>query len=152
MKNNNEVYRIIDANLNRSREGIRVIEDFVRFVMNDADVAVKIKNLRHGLDIISRKAYPKIIMNRNSHNDVFRDSKESCRKTALSVFLSNVKRVEESLRTLEEFSKVFSDTAGYRFKKIRFKIYDIEKEVISNYASNRKRCKKTADKRDERGS
>jgi thiamine-phosphate pyrophosphorylase len=124
------IYRIIDVNLNRSKEGLRVVEDFSRFILENGKLAVTIKNLRHRIDKISRGIYPQLVSARDSKNDIFRKTKESDKKNSFSVVISNIKRVEESLRVLEEFSKTISANAGAKFKKIRFGIYDIEKEIV----------------------
>ncbi|MFA5778661.1 MAG: thiamine-phosphate pyrophosphorylase [Elusimicrobiota bacterium] len=124
------ILRIIDANLNRSREGLRVIEDFSRFVMSDENLASVIKKQRHKIDKIARTVYPQLVSSRDSKNDVFRRTKEPRKKNSFSVVVSNIKRAEESLRVLEEFSKIISASAGSKFKKIRFTVYDIEKEIV----------------------
>jgi len=127
---NQKIYRIIDANLNRSREGLRVVEDFARFVLSNDKISSEIKKQRHKIDRIARTVYSQLVSSRNSKNDVFRRTKEPRKKNGFSVVVSNIKRVEESLRVLEEFSKIISASAGSKFKKIRFKIYDIEKEIV----------------------
>ena len=47
-KNSEElrVYQIIDANLDRAREGLRVLEDWARFGLGKNDCVKKIKNFR----------------------------------------------------------------------------------------------------------
>ncbi len=127
MKN---ILRIIDANLNRSKEGLRVVEDFARFVLSDDKISSEIKKQRHKIDKIARTVYPQLVSSRDSKGDIFRRTKEPHKKNSFSVVVSNIKRVEESLRVLEEFSKIISASAGSKFKKIRFKIYDIEKEIV----------------------
>jgi len=127
---NQKIYRIIDANLNRSKEGLRVIEDFARFAVSDKVISSEIKKQRHKLDKIARAIYPHLVNSRDSRSDVLREVKEPAKKNGFSVVVSNIKRVEESLRVLEEFSKIISSGAGARFKKIRFRIYDIEKQII----------------------
>jgi len=127
MKN---ILRIIDANLNRSREGLRVVEDFSRFVISDENLSLVIKKQRHKIDQIAREIYPQLVSSRDSKNDVFRRTKEPRKKNSFSVVVSNIKRVEESLRVLEEFSKIISASDGSKFKKVRFKIYDIEKRLV----------------------
>ncbi|OGS38850.1 MAG: hypothetical protein A2551_00120 [Elusimicrobia bacterium RIFOXYD2_FULL_34_30] len=130
MVNNKNVLRIIDANLNRAKEGLRVVEDFLRFIKEDEKLSLKIKGLRHSVDKISRQIYPKLVLSRDSQSDIFREKKESCKEDVKSVVVSNIKRAEESLRVLEEFSKIISVDAGAKFKKIRFDIYKLEKEII----------------------
>lgn len=124
------ILRIIDANLNRSKEGLRVVEDFARFVLSDDKISSDIKKQRHLIDRIARTVYPQLVSSRDSESDIFREKKESGKKDKFAVVVSNIKRVEESLRVLEEFSKIISASAGSKFKKIRFKIYDIEKEIV----------------------
>ena len=124
------ILRIIDANLNRSKEGLRVVEDFARFVLSNDKISSEIKKQRHNIDKIARTVYPQLVLSRDSESDIFREKKESGKKDKFAVVVSNIKRVEESLRVLEEFSKIISASAGSKFKKIRFKIYDIEKEIV----------------------
>ncbi|MEW6556972.1 MAG: thiamine-phosphate pyrophosphorylase [Elusimicrobiota bacterium] len=126
---NKKILRIIDANLNRTKEGLRVVEDFARFVLEETKLSSEIKRLRHQIDKIARRIYPQLVLSRNSESDIFRKTKESRKKNAFSVVFSNIKRVEESLRVLEEFSKTISANAGNEFKKIRFGIYDIEQKI-----------------------
>jgi hypothetical protein len=127
MKN---IYRIVDANLNRSKEGLRVVEDFLRFELENEKLSTDIKKMRHQIDEIARAIYPKLVLSRNSKGDIFRKTKEAGKKDSFSVVVSNIKRAEESLRVLEEFSKTISATAGSKFKKIRFKIYNLEKIIV----------------------
>ena len=44
-----ETLRIIDANLNRAAEGLRVLEDIARLGLNDASLSERLKTLRHEL-------------------------------------------------------------------------------------------------------
>ena len=130
MVNNKNVLRIIDANLNRTKEGLRVVEDFLRFAVENEKLSSQIKILRHEVDRIGRNIYPKLVLSRDIQSDIFREKKESSKEDIKSVVVSNIKRAEESLRVLEEFSKIISANAGAKFKKIRFRVYDIEKELI----------------------
>jgi thiamine-phosphate pyrophosphorylase len=41
--------RLIDANLNRAREGLRVLEDLARFELDDAALSERAKQIRHGI-------------------------------------------------------------------------------------------------------
>ncbi|MFH1784381.1 MAG: thiamine-phosphate pyrophosphorylase [bacterium] len=127
---NLKVYRIIDANLNRAREGLRVIEDGARFLFNDKTITSKITKLRHSLESVTRKIYPELIAARDSVRDVRGSQKEEKRKDLKGVFASNFRRVEEAMRVLEEYSKLVSKDAGHKFKKIRFSLYIIEKQLM----------------------
>lgn len=124
-----ELYRVIDANLNRLKEGIRVIEDIVRYRDNDKTTATKLKSLRHQakLDNITQ-----LLTHRDSINDVLRPStkSEQQRSSVKAIMLANFKRAQESARVLEEMLKLKDVTLSETFKHIRYELYDLEKELI----------------------
>lgn len=126
-----KLYRIIDANLNRSREGLRVIEDIIRFTLDDAKLSIALKNLRHKLTN-SIKDIDILVGNRNAKNDVgkpFSMSLEGKRRNLKEVVIANFRRVEESLRVLEEIFKIYKPNRSKIFKSLRFKTYTLEKKV-----------------------
>lgn len=131
-----QIYRIIDANLNRSREGLRVCEEIARFVLNDRALTNEFKTLRHGITN-SIRYYParlkEIVSARDSEKDVgkARNPLERRRCNCKEISLANLERVKESLRVLEEFSKLLDKKIADRFKRFRFKAYDIEKRLIA---------------------
>jgi thiamine-phosphate pyrophosphorylase len=124
-------YRLLDANLNRAREGLRIIEDVVRFLYNDKELSRKLRNIRHELSIITGKIYPRLLKSRDSENDVGLTFKEGKRKNLRDILIANFRRAEEGIRVLEEFSRLISADAGDKLKKIRFKVYTIEKEIVT---------------------
>ena len=123
--------RIFDANLNRSREGIRVIEDTARFVLGDKVTFKKLRSLRHKLDKITREIYPELVSHRDTISDAGRSLKESRRRNFESIIRANSRRAEESLRVLEEYSKLLVPSISARIKFIRFELYKIEKKLIA---------------------
>lgn len=123
------VLRLLDANLNRCREGLRVLEDTARFVRNDARFFRMFRNLRHNLDLITRRVSPELVDARESVDDKGRTVKEGGRPNAAALVTANFRRCEESLRVLEEYGKLFSAAAGREFKKIRFAVYRLEKDA-----------------------
>ncbi len=128
--------RLIDANLNRLREGIRVVEDIFRYIYNDKQTSSKLKNLRH----LSRlKNYTDLLSSRDIKNDVLKKStsSEQSRDNLDSILIANFKRAQESSRVLEEFSKLISIEDSENFKYIRYELYDLEKALI-NITSNSK--------------
>lgn len=134
MKSNN--LRLIDANLNRLREGIRVVEDIFRYIYNDKQTASKLKNLRH----LSRiDIYTQMLETRDVENDVLRESikSEQNRDDLYSILIANFKRAQESARVLEEFSKLISIEDSENFKYIRYELYTLE-TVLTNITSNSK--------------
>ena len=131
------VYRIIDANLNRVMEGIRVCEDIVRFTSNDEKITFKLKNLRH--DIFNsikdlRKQYLDELVSARDLNDVGMKSidSEKTRENLVDLFLANTQRGKESLRVLEEVLKLFNQDLSQGFKKFRFRLYEIEKTAVKD--------------------
>ena len=133
----NENYlRLIDANLNRLREGIRVVEDIFRYVYNDKQTALKLKELRH----LSRlENYIKLLETRDVKNDVLRSSikSEQNRTDLYSILIANFKRAQESSRVLEEFCKLISIKDSENFKYIRYELYNLE-IVLTKITSNSK--------------
>ena len=124
-----ELYRVIDANLNRLKEGIRVVEDIFRYKENNKTLASKLKSLRHLAQIEDTK---KLLQYRDSINDVLRSSTKSEQKrtTLESVIIANLKRAQESARVLEELYKLDDITKSENFKTIRYELYNIEKEAL----------------------
>ena len=134
--NREEILRILDANFNRSREGLRVCEEITRFVMQDERLTRDLKKARHEVSECL-KVFPvgvsELVAARDSKNDVGREpsSLEKGRRGTQELFLANMERSKEALRALEEVSKLIDDNKiSNRFKKIRFSVYSIEKKVI----------------------
>jgi len=134
MNSNN--LRLIDANLNRLREGIRVVEDIFRYIYNDKDTAIKLKNLRH---LARTKNYTELLETRDVANDVLRSSikSEQNRDDLYSILIANFKRAQESSRVLEEFTKLTSIEDSENFKYIRYELYTLE-TVLTKITSNSK--------------
>ncbi|MBE2985165.1 thiamine-phosphate pyrophosphorylase [Campylobacter sp. RM9344] len=127
MSENERIYRVIDANLNRLREGLRVVEDIMRYVFDEANLAYKIKNLRHKAKI-SSKEYIKF---RDAANDVLKPSTkaEQARTNLSDLTVANLKRAQESARVLEECFKLIDLQYSELFKSIRYELYEIEKQI-----------------------
>jgi len=132
-----KIERLIDANLNRIREGIRVVEDINRFIYDDKTLSSKLKKIRHSL----QKAYSKDrIKNRDILGDVATSttSSELNRTSIDDIIIANFYRVSESARVLEEVFKLNSSELSQYFKNLRYEIYEIErifyneKENITN--------------------
>lgn len=120
--------RLLDANLNRLREGIRVTEDIFRYIFNDKTTSSRLKSLRH---LARLKNNIELLNSRDIKNDVLKTStkSEQSRENLTSILLANFKRAQESSRVLEEFSKLISNEDSENFKYIRYELYDIEKNI-----------------------
>ncbi len=155
-----EILRILDANLNRAREGMRVVEDLARFVFEDKTLQKKTKALRHKLAslftffpqkrlssfLASRSATRVgrellIDLGRDALTDVGKNSlpsAEGARATAVDLVQANFSRIEESVRALEEYTKCVAGGPSQKLKALRFETYSLEKQyiVVANRASN----------------
>ena len=134
--NEQGVFRIIDANFNRAKEGLRVCEDICRFVLDDKVATKNLKSYRHELtDIIICLSLGDIIQSRNVVKDVGKKSQigEFKRTRMADIFYANAQRVKESIRVLEELMKLFNRKAAEQLKKIRYKIYAIEQRITKKF-------------------
>jgi thiamine-phosphate pyrophosphorylase len=132
-----KTWRIIDANLNRTGEGLRVLEDVARFVLNDANLSQQLKLMRHRLLTEELPLNTKLITARDSEGDVGASTLapgQEKEKELPAVVVANARRVQESLRTIEELAKA-KDIAPKldpaRFNQARFNLYTIERELLS---------------------
>ena len=132
------IYRIIDANINRAKEGLRVCEEIARFILCEPSLTSGIKKIRHQLQTALNKLPTSkfnLLKQRDSIKDVGRDIsiKEMKRKDYKDVFFANIQRAKESARVLEEFSKLINKHVAYRLKRIRYSIYEMEKKVAKRF-------------------
>ncbi len=131
-----EIYRIFDANINRAREGLRVCEEVARFILCDEKLTKKLKGVRHQVTKIIQSLKidtKKLFAIRDVRKDVGARTyprSEGRRKSYQDIVTSNMKRVEESLRVLEEFTKKINPSTGAKFKRLRFQTYDLERELL----------------------
>jgi thiamine-phosphate pyrophosphorylase len=124
--------RLLDANLNRAREGLRVLEDTARFIWNDNKLFQALRGHRHKLHSLTTKHYKDLVKARKSETDFGRLMKEGSSHANLTdVVGANIHRAQEALRVLEEYSRVFSAKAGPGFKKIRYALYSEEKNLLA---------------------
>lgn len=130
-----ELFRVIDANLNRLKEGIRVVEDIMRYLNDNKELSSKLKQLRHKSRIEEQEL---LLQHRDSVNDVLRPTTKSelNRSDIKSIITANFKRAQESSRVLEELFKLQSTTYSENFKHIRYELYTLEKEVMLSSKSN----------------
>lgn len=131
-----EIFRILDANFNRSREGLRVCEDVARFIWNSPELTSELKSVRHKISAIIKSApgSSRILCTaRDSGIDVGRRTRTKSEMKRLDypdIFRANIQRVKESLRVLEEFYKLIDKKMSAKFTALRFRIYDIEKKAF----------------------
>ena len=127
--------RIIDANLNRIGEGLRVLEDITRFILNDAELTQQLKNMRHDLLTSVWPLQQQLLQARDSTGDIGARMEvpgEDKEKELPVLVVANTRRVQEALRVMEELSKNPDvPFESEKFKQARFNLYTVEKELFA---------------------
>ncbi|MEO1511724.1 MAG: thiamine phosphate synthase, partial [Planctomycetota bacterium] len=126
--------RMLDASANRASEGLRVMEDLARFVLDDAALSAELKSLRHDLAQITRDLDPGLIglLGRDTPGDVGRSistDAERTRTAAASVARAAARRAQEALRSIEEIAKLTSADAASP-ESLRYALYDAEARLL----------------------
>ncbi len=126
-------YRILDANLNRGLEGLRVVEEYLRFALDDAHLAAECKQLRHDLaDSVGQLPADLLHAARDVLGDVgttIGTDSEYRRADLAVVATANVKRVQQALRGLEEYAKVVAPQLAPVMEALRYRTYTLERSV-----------------------
>jgi thiamine-phosphate pyrophosphorylase len=126
--------RILDASANRAREALRVLEDYARFVLGDALLSAELKQLRHSLaDALALLPADLLLHARDTLHDVGTDistPQEWERPSLPAVATANAKRLQEALRSLEEFGKAASTEMAPHIERIRYQSYTLERALI----------------------
>ncbi len=130
-----QTLRIIDANLNRIGESLRLLEDVARLILNDTNLSKKLKTIRHELEDVDFHLKKQLLQARQADSDVGADIKveQQLGKRELSTtVIANSRRIEQSLRVVEELAKTPDiELDSNRFEKSRFELYTLEKELVS---------------------
>ncbi len=154
---NMPVLRLLDANANRAREALRVLEDYARFILDSDDLSARLKHLRHDLTAATRPWLADAILYRDTPGDVgtgHSTASELKREDLSEVVIAAGKRLSEALRAIEEFSKVAgigserstlnvqhstsNEDIGNRSKSIetiRYRFYDLEQAIARTLRS-----------------
>lgn len=118
--------RIIDANLNRASEALRILEEIARFYLDDNVISSKIKNIRHEISKAFEYKYEKLLNARDTQNDVGTEIKSPTKRSNLyDIFKANFKRLQQALRVLAEYSFENAEI----FEKARYESYILEKDM-----------------------
>lgn len=129
---NLSVRRILDANLDRAREGLRTLEDWCRFGLNHHDLTDKLKHLRQSL---GQWHTAELRAARDTPNDAgtsLTHPQEQIRTSVTQVLQANFCRVEEALRSLEEYGKIDHPNLAAACKQWRYQIYSLESEIMGH--------------------
>src|ERR1700687_4417257 len=123
-----KVWRLLDANANRAREGMRVLEDTARFALHKPRIARDLRDLRHNFDVLVRNQYGRFLAARDVADDRGRfNASGSYKRGVRELVAANFKRCAEAMRVLEEYGRIISGSAPRKIQNLRFQIYAIEK-------------------------
>lgn len=128
--NDPRVNRILDANLDRAREGLRIIEEWARFALDNSNLAQICKEMRanlgswHSLELKMSRNTPEDIGTTLTHYQ------EEHREDIQALLQANIARVQEALRVLEEYGKLSNPDMGKTFKQMRYQVYTLESELL----------------------
>ena len=125
------IYQIIDANLDRAREGLRVLEDWARFGLGENDSVKRIKNFRQILGKNHLEIYKQ---SRNFIEDECKGlthKEQSKRNAPDQIISSNAGRVQEALRVIEEFARLHNHELSKIASEIRYEIYTLEIDLLN---------------------
>ncbi len=127
-------WRALDASANRAGEALRVIEDVVRFVLDDAHLTGLVKNLRHELAaVLASGRLAHRIMLRDVSGDVGAGVEAAAalpRATVHDLIAANAARAAQALRSLEEVSRLIEPDAAAAFERLRYRLYVLERGAV----------------------
>ena len=124
------VLRILDANLDRAREGIRTIEEWCRFGLNDKETTSRLKHLRQ---VLASWHSPQIRASRDTPGDLgtaLTHDKEAVRISLVALLQANFARVQEALRVLEEYGKLYNLEMSASAKQMRYQLYTLDSQLL----------------------
>lgn len=132
-----ELYRILDANFNRAREALRVIEDCGRFALNDPAITAMAKNYRSQIkQLLDRLPHEDMVVSRDTPGDLgteLTSPSEPKRENMQDVATAACKRLSESLRTIEEYTKIVQPEVTTSVERMRYDAYTLEQRVTSRF-------------------
>ena len=124
--------RLLDANANRAREALRVLEDYARFVLNDQGVSQELRELRHELMRALQGLLHEAVLHRDTPADVgthYTAQSALKREDLCDVVTAAGKRLGEALRALEEYLKTIAPAQAARIEQLRYRFYDVEQRI-----------------------
>ena len=129
-----KIKRIIDVNLNRFNEGMRVIEELFRFYFDDPQMTKISKTFRHDFTSFLKKRFKitQLYISRDIAMDVGKTistEEEIIRIGVEDIFYANAGRVKEAIRTVEEYLKLYDKELSKKVERLRYRFYDIEKKM-----------------------
>lgn len=141
MSDSGSILRVLDANANRAREALRVLEDYARFVLNSPSLSADLKAIRHDLTTALLPILADAILHRDTTGDVGTTNKtaaELAREDIAHVVTAAGKRFGEAIRCLEEFAKTINPAIAAKLESIRYRFYTVEQTLaLTLHSSSR---------------
>jgi thiamine-phosphate pyrophosphorylase len=138
------VLRLIDANLDRAREGLRVLEDWARFALERADLVARTKDMRQRLGCLHLDSYKRARHTAGDPATGLAHPAQAERLQPAQVIAANAARVQEALRVLEEFGRSLDPQLAAEAAAIRYALYDLELELLPPSAAGERRRRQLA--------
>lgn len=127
------IFRILDANINRAMEGLRTIEEYARFALDQSNLTRSLKGFRHELgELVDRFDADTLLQSRDTLGDVgttITTPSEVTRQDGVEVVSAAARRTQQALRCLEEFGKTVDASVGQQLEQMRYRAYTILAEV-----------------------
>ncbi len=130
--NHSQSARLIDANLDRAKEGLRVVEDWCRFHLNNIEIIVTLKDWRQRLGALHVSKYK---FARDTYSDKglgLTHPAQTKRKKSEEIVSANCARVQEALRVIEEFSRESDPLLSNTSQEIRYGLYAVEIKILKS--------------------
>ncbi len=135
------IAQLIDANLDRGREGLRVIEDWCRFGLKEKELVIELKNLRQELGAKHHVNYKRGRSTSSDSGIGLNHPYQQSRANPFEIVSANCARVQEAMRVIEEFTRVFDPELSKIAEKVRYNLYEIELEIIRTSKGKKRRDK-----------
>ena len=138
------MHRLLDANLDRAREGLRVLEDWARFALERPDLEARSKDLRQRLGGLHRESYKRARHTATDPAAGMAHPAQAERLQPSQVLAANAGRVQEALRVLEEFARIPDPALAHEAALIRYRLYDLEVDLLRAGAAGQDRRRQLA--------
>lgn len=125
------IYRILDANLDRAREGLRILEEWCRFGLNASELTLECKQMRQELASWHRQELRNARDTPGDAGTELSHPLEEQRQDIEALLRANLCRVEEALRVLEEYGKLYQREMGVACKQMRYRVYTLESQLLT---------------------
>ncbi len=135
------VAQLIDANLDRAKEGLRVVEDWCRFNLGREDIVIQLKNWRQQLGAHHFESYKKSRSTATDQGLGLSHPAQLKRTKPIEIVSANCARIQEATRVLEEFTRLSNPELATTAANIRYGVYEIEKKLLESSISSRRHRK-----------